>query len=288
MKLLPNLSKLSKSLSVLTLFLFSSEVLAKQDICHALALSGGGNKGSYEAGVIWQLAHSLPPEEVAWDVVSGVSAGAMNTGGASIFKTGDEVAMSEFLVSFWGNLTEKSIVQEWPEGIIHGLLHESGLLDDSPLFNLLSEVINTAPNGVQRKFVVSAADTITGGYRTFDESTPFEDLPTAFISSGSMPAVFPTRPYKGDILMDGGTVWNTNVATAINKCLELVDDRSKIVLDVAVCAHEQVERVEKTGNTISNFLRYRQLKKYYNYMNDVLEEEEAYPGVNFRYTFIPS
>jgi hypothetical protein len=53
-----------------------------------------------------------------------------------------------------------------------------------------------------------------------------------------MPAVFPTRPYKSDILMDGGTVWNTNIATAINKCLELVDDKSKIVLDVAVCAHE--------------------------------------------------
>jgi hypothetical protein len=65
----------------------------------------------------------------------------MNTGGASIFKKGEEVAMSEFLVNFWMNLTEHSIIQEWPEGIIHGIFYESGMFDDSPLLNLLTNVI---------------------------------------------------------------------------------------------------------------------------------------------------
>jgi len=104
-------------------------------VCHALALSGGANKGSYEAGVIWQLAHSLPPEEVGWDVVSGVSAGAMNTGATSIFAKGDEVKMSEFLVEFWSNITAESMIfKEWPQGILYGIFKMPGMFDDDPLY----------------------------------------------------------------------------------------------------------------------------------------------------------
>jgi predicted acylesterase/phospholipase RssA len=79
--------------------IFSSHIaFASQDVCHALALSGGANKGAYEAGVIWGLVNALTPEEVRWDVVTGVSAGAMNAAGMSIFEVGNEVAMSEFLL----------------------------------------------------------------------------------------------------------------------------------------------------------------------------------------------
>lgn len=61
-------------------------------------MSGGANKGAYEAGVLHGLAHNLPIEEVAWDVVTGVSAGAINSAGISLFPVGKEVEMSEFLV----------------------------------------------------------------------------------------------------------------------------------------------------------------------------------------------
>ena len=56
-----------------------------------MVMSGGGNKGSYEAGVIWGLVNTLDSEEVKYDVVSGVSAGAMNAAGMSIFGIGNEV-----------------------------------------------------------------------------------------------------------------------------------------------------------------------------------------------------
>jgi hypothetical protein len=38
--------------------------------------------------------------------------------------------------------------------------------------------------------VVSSVDTKAGGYHAFDESTPSDELATAVISSGSMPAFF--------------------------------------------------------------------------------------------------
>jgi predicted acylesterase/phospholipase RssA len=41
-----------------------SKKLIKSEICRALALEGGGDKGSWEAGVIKGLVDHLPPEEV--------------------------------------------------------------------------------------------------------------------------------------------------------------------------------------------------------------------------------
>ena len=129
------------SLSIVTLtMLLSSTAYAKQDICHALALSGGGNKGAYEAGVVYQLAHSLPADEVTWDVVSGVSAGALNAAGISIFAVGDEIKMSEWLLGLWTSLETENVWTMWDEGFIWGFMNASGIFDDTPLFNLLTEI----------------------------------------------------------------------------------------------------------------------------------------------------
>lgn len=40
--------------------------------------------------------------------------------------------------------------------------------------------------------------------------------------------------------MDGGTVWNTNLVSAVERCKELVGgDESKIILDVIICDHNE-------------------------------------------------
>lgn len=57
--------------------------------CYALNLEGGGSHGAYEAGCIYQLAHSLPADEIKWNVVTGISTGAINSGVVSQFAPGD-------------------------------------------------------------------------------------------------------------------------------------------------------------------------------------------------------
>ena len=42
------------------------------------------------------------------------------------------------------------------------------------------------------------------------------------------------------------------------------------------------------GDTITNFLRYKDIKEYYNGMDDILEFQRAFPDVNFRYYVQPS
>ena len=96
-------------------------------------------------------------------------------------------------------------------------------------------------------------------------------MPTVVISSGSIPAVFPTRAFQGHVNMDGGTVWNTNLVSAVDRCLELVDSKSQIIVDIAICGHADIEPVTSLNNTVSNLGRYWDIRKYHSTMDDILE-----------------
>lgn len=59
--------------------------------------------------------------------------------------------------------------------------------------------------------------------------------------------------------MDGGTTWNVNIASAINGCLEVVDDESKITVDILICNNSEMQTETDTNSTVSNLLRRRQI-----------------------------
>ena len=89
--------------------------------------------------------------------------------------------------------------------------------------------------------------------------------------------------------MDGGTVWNTNLVSAVHRCREQVSDDSQITLDIVMAdSKEQGPWNEKTSNAISNLMRYNSIKNYHDGRSDILEFKEAFPKVNFRYFVEPT
>ena len=50
----------------------------------------------------------------------------------------------------------------------------------------------------------------------------FNELPYAVMGSASVPMFFPPTPFKGHLLMDGMTAYNTDVEVAIERCKEIV------------------------------------------------------------------
>ena len=50
----------------------------KKKKCHALVLQGGGDRGSYQGGVIAGMINSHP-DEVQWDILTGVSVGSISS-----------------------------------------------------------------------------------------------------------------------------------------------------------------------------------------------------------------
>lgn len=111
--------------------------MKSQDRCLGLVLKGGANKGSYEAGAIYAFVRNLKPEDVRWDVISGISVGALNAAHVSTYPIGQEQQMSEDLLTMWTNITQGSLYQSWNWGVLEGLLFEKGLVDTHPLHDFI-------------------------------------------------------------------------------------------------------------------------------------------------------
>ena len=109
----------------------------------------------------------------------------------------------------------------------------------------------------------------------------------AAFSSASIPTVFPPYTWEGKgIFVDGSTATNINVEDAINQCREIVDDDSKIIVDILLCmgSPEEAEEQEETGSmATSNYLRARSIRAPYHAGNTVADAYAAHPNVNFRY-----
>ena len=257
--------------------------------CRALALSGGGAKGSFEAGALYGLVmNDVDKSKYRYDVVTGVSAGAINTGAISVFDIGDEENLVQFLSETWSSIVGSDVYKQWsPLGIVTGILFESGVFDDTPLSNFLASVFEQFSYEIKRRIVVSCADVVSGNYITFNETT--NDPVKAIVSSASIPFVFPHQVWSEEVVcMDGGTVWNTNLASAIHRCEEIVDDHSQITMDVIICDDYQFAPYSSKTDTLGMFNRYKDIKDSYSNIGDVYDLMKAFPKVNYRYYIQPS
>ena len=81
----------------------------KQDKCTALALSGGGNNGSWEVGVFWGMVNYGDAEDFKFDVMTGVSAGAINTGVMSGWEIGTEKELADWGSDLWNTSSRHPI-----------------------------------------------------------------------------------------------------------------------------------------------------------------------------------
>jgi len=178
-------------------------------------MSGGGSKGAYEVGALWGLVKSDPnPEKYQWDVVTGVSAGSLNSAVVTGFEIGHEDEMVEYASELWKNTENKDAYENWWGGMVRGLTDKSGVYNNAAAYELVSRILGELGD-VKRKFVVSAVDANTGNYVRFNETLPRDQHARAFVASTLIPAVFPHDNWDGRALMDGGTVWNTNLVDAV-------------------------------------------------------------------------
>jgi len=125
---------------------------------------------------MWGWNHYGNPEDFYWDVVSGISGGAINTGAVSVWDKKDGYEMSEWLSDKWVNLTNPDVWTFWPGGLIEGLTTAPSLLDSTPLVNFLNEILGEF-DGVKRHTIVGTVDANTGDYITYRlEDAPPEQL----------------------------------------------------------------------------------------------------------------
>ena len=277
--------------------------------CRVLSLSGGGSKGAYEVGVVNTVIHTLEAPENHYDVVSGVSVGGINTAAFTLFGEGEDYALADFLMNLWKNLHNSDVWRFWPDerwyNPVEPIYGKGGYLDDSPLFHFLMGVVEKMGNISKRRTFVSACDAESGAYQAFslyDEPgakvSSMEYKVSAVVGSASMPFIFPPRnmsefgyPMQ---LIDGGSVWNNNMVTAIDECLKIdgITSKEQVEVDVIVLPRktgglEPMKPNTLVPDTIRWYQRNKEVKDQYKMMDEIVEFMNTEPAVNFRYYFAP-
>ncbi len=202
-----------------------------------LVLTGGGARAAYQVGALRALAEIVGPGPLPFDVLSGISAGAINAVGLA---TGAEdfPALAERLASTWSRLTPDRIYRTgalrlarigttWLRDLsTGGLVGRAGinyLLDPAPLRELIEKELSLVRMRRQLRagrihgVAVSATNYNTGDGITFFEAPP-EVHPWArstrigvrarisaahIMASAAIPVFFPPVQIHGAFYGDG-------------------------------------------------------------------------------------
>jgi predicted acylesterase/phospholipase RssA len=181
-------------------------------------MSGGGDRGAYEAAVFIELTNLLPLKDVSYDVITGVSAGSMNACGLGLFTPEDIYGATEFVFGIWNSISSKQVFKMWPGGLLEGIFKKSGILDTQPLVDFVNS--QAGNKTVNKKVTFATCDTVTGDYVRYDYNAS-DTLPSDYImsaiASSSIPFAFPHVKRGDRVLMDGGTLWNIDISSAVRR-----------------------------------------------------------------------
>jgi NTE family protein len=183
----------------------------------ALVLSGGGVKGAYQIGA---LKHLINERGLKYDIVCGISVGALNVSFLSMFKDDQEGFAG--LLKFWESLDSSKIYKRWfPFGKLHALWKKS-LYNSQPLIDLMHSSIDI--NKVRtsgKKVAVGAVSLDTGDYRLFTEKDDcFID---GVLASSSFPSGLKPIEIDKQLWTDGGVKHITPLKAAIDLGADEVD-----------------------------------------------------------------
>ena len=87
--------------------------------------------------------------------------------------------------------------------------------------------------------------------------------------------------------MDGGTVYNIDPISAIEQCLEIVDNEEDIILDVSICypSDAVASEQEVSKDAFVNLNRGKGISKEWTGTDALTNAYLAYPNVDYRYLF---
>lgn len=281
------MQKMAKLL-IATLVLLAVIVGAQEEKkCRLLALAGGGDAGSYQAGAIKGLVEAEPTTH--WDVVTGISVGSLNGAGLSIFEIGQEKAAADFLVQTWKGIKGyKDIYQNYWLGPLYGLLKKSGIYDVAPLRKLLTNMLKDKK--LKRQFLLGATNIREGTYDLYHEQNmePFE-LVDAIMSSAAYPVLLPSADFRNNKYMDGGVKNAIDVSAGIHKCLDAGFSQKEIVIDIILCSSKHLSLIDASHARPLNILnRVIQLYSYDKVVRNVDDIMLIFPDIKYRYVVTPS
>lgn len=185
----------------------------------ALVLSGGGSKGAFQVGA---LKYLVGDRRCTYDVLCGVSVGAINTAHIAQYARGTEKQSVVDLEKLWLDLTTRKVRKDWsPFGKLMALTRPS-LYNSHPLRQFLESHLSIDKiRKSGRRLRLGVVSLNSGKYALFSEIT--KDLLGAVLASSSFPAMLLPIEIEGDLWTDGGVRHVTPLSAALDLGVDEVD-----------------------------------------------------------------
>ncbi|EFA74705.1 hypothetical protein PPL_11534 [Heterostelium album PN500] len=234
--------------------------------CRALTFSGAGAFGAYEVKY---------GSNLQWDLVTGISAGAINAAAVAMFNVDDTKGAADFLVDRWLKITPEQVYVNWKGGVVDGALFQRGIYNTEPLTTFLTESINiTALKQSDRGFMIGATNLDTGMFDQFYKTD--SDIVKAVAASASIPGLFPPTEKNGYDYADGGVTYLTPITDAARLCYET--GAINVTIDMATCGQPYKFQNVSNEKTVQLLLRsYQIIKDNFN-NKDIETLFQAFPN----------
>lgn len=144
----------------------------------------------------------------------------------------------------------------------------------------------------KRDVFIGLTDVLSGNFKVL-ESADVQDkdkLISALQASFSFPGIFPPYEGLGSEFYDGTSIYNLDVFSAVNECLEKTGGKEEdVVVDVIMTTRDYIEKVDASKYTsLSVLYRFMEISEYYGSLDGLLRAKFAYKNVNFRSIVMPS
>ena len=177
----------------------------------ALVLSGGAVKGAYQVGVLkkWMLEEGRD-----YEIMCGVSVGALNVSGLAQLPLGQPKAAFEKMLKTWEQINTSSVYKQWfPFGLVSAFWKTSAF-DSQPLIDYIHKTLDVnAVKSSGRIVRVGAVCLDTGEQRFGTEND--SNLADWVLASSSYPIFLKPIEIEGKLWSDGGIANVTPLGEAI-------------------------------------------------------------------------
>jgi NTE family protein len=185
----------------------------------ALVLSGGGCKGAYQVGALQKW---MAEDGNDYDLLCGISVGAINAAYLAQTPKGNPKAAWEKLSEIWGRVSSTNVKKSWfPFGVLEAIWKPS-VYNSEPLQKWVRTELDTkAVTASGRKLRLVSVSWNSGEARTATEADP--NLADWVLASSSFPVGLLPVAIDGQLWTDGGLRSVTPLGEAIQAGADEID-----------------------------------------------------------------
>lgn len=204
---------LRKLFGILTGIIYVSSPIESKEVCNVLALSGGGSFGAVEMGVLDSIT-SDGRAPTKYDIITGISAGGLNTGFLSYYKDVRN-ALPE-IKNIYSSITTQDVYRS----DIVGILKEWSFYNTKPLETTLTKILSTKvgiENGPMCMIGSTNTNTSDLDVFIFHYNATVSRKIDILMATSAIPMAFPPRVIEDMIYVDGGVISNELLTQALGQ-----------------------------------------------------------------------